>query len=70
MTLEDIAIEPNLKEANCPLITGALPKQNTQGGSFVTGLKYSVYREDGDQPWITEVSCLSVEISSFSSNLE
>ena len=70
MTLEDIAIEPNLTEANCPLITGAIRNQETQGDSFVTGFKFSVGGEDGDQGWIYEVSCLSVEMNSYSTNLE
>ena len=70
MTLEDIAIEPNLTEANCPLITGKMPNQETQGESFVSGFKFSVDEEDKDQGWIYEVSCLSVEMNSYSTNLE
>jgi hypothetical protein len=69
VTLEDIAIEPNLKEANCPAVTGIEPDQAGQTSSFLTGIGFVVNgseaHEGERQTWIHEMSCLSFESKKY-----
>ena len=69
--MEDIAIQPHLKEANCPAVTGIDPEHKKLSSSYLIGIGFvvdelSTVEEEWSVPvGIYEISCLTIETKNY-----